>query len=94
MRAAGEAYLTAVVRGEIGTAYDLLCEADRREQPRATWHPVGDRRTVPTGFRITGVVIDRPEGAGSFTLRTVTADLTYADHSGEVVLTVDKQDGV
>lgn len=91
MRAAGQAYLTAVVHGENETAYDLLCESDRRKQPRATWEPVRDRRTTPTGFRITAVTVTRQRGP---TERAVTADITYASHpTTEVNLYVEKQDG-
>jgi hypothetical protein len=93
MRAAGEAYLTAVVRGEYSTAYDLLCASDRREQPLATWQPTRGS-TDPTGFRITDVAITRPEGAGALTLRTVTAEITRAGYpSSEIALFLEKQDG-
>ena len=95
MRAAGEAYLSALVRGDTGASYDLLCKRDRREATRATWNPYQDRSNPPTGFRITDVEIDRPEGAGAYGYRTVTAEVTRARYtSSEATLTVEKQDGV
>jgi hypothetical protein len=93
MRAAAEAYLAAVVGHKYGTAYDLLCARDRRSQQLATWQPIGGS-TDPTGFRITAVAIERPEGVGALTNRTVTAEITRADYpSGEVALDVEKQGG-
>jgi hypothetical protein len=77
--------------GEYDTAYDLLCERDRREWQRATWQPTRGS-TDPTGFRITKVAIERP--GSDFTLRTVTAEITRADYpSSEQTLTLVKQDG-
>ncbi|HVQ96317.1 MAG TPA: hypothetical protein VMU51_35190 [Mycobacteriales bacterium] len=94
MRAAAEAYLTAVVRREYGTAYDLLCARDRGSRPRATFQPTRGS-TDPTGFRITAVAIERPDGVGgAVTVRTVTAEITRADYpSSEVALSLEKQGG-
>ena len=92
MRAAGEAYLTAAVSGDYGAAYDLLCERDRREQPRTAFVPIANPRTPPTGFRITKVDVVRPGDA--VTVRRVFADVTHAGYPpSEVELHIEKQDG-
>ncbi|GIG89095.1 Rv0361 family membrane protein [Plantactinospora endophytica] len=91
MRAASQSYLTAVVEDDTGTAYDLLCESDRRDRSRSAWKPVSDGST-PNGFRITAISITRPAEAP--TQRSVTAEITYPDHRRtEVTLHLKKQDG-
>lgn len=91
MRAAGEAYLTAAIEGDDDTAYDLLCESDRRKQPRPTSDSVPDPNG-PTGFRITDIRFERPSEAP--TQRIVTAEISYAvRQSREVDLYLEKQDG-
>ena len=72
IRAATEAYLTALIDGDAGTAYDLLCEADRREQPRATWLPISNDGNPPTGFRI--ISAGTPSGGGQL---QVIVELTH-----------------
>ncbi|MFI9643162.1 hypothetical protein ACIG87_24435 [Micromonospora sp. NPDC051925] len=92
MRAVGDAYLSAVVRRDFGTAYDLLCAADRRRQSRAAWVDHAPHRSGPTGFRITDVTIERPSETP--TLRTVIAEVDYPDQASRTVhLSVERQDG-
>lgn len=92
IRAAGDAYLAAVVRGDYGAAYDLLCAADRRRQSRATWVAQAPSDPAPTGFRITDVTFERPMETP--TLRAVIAEITYPGRpSREVHLSVERQDG-
>lgn len=93
MRAAGDAYLSAVVRRDFGGAYDLLCAADRRRQSRAVWVDRAAPGSGPTGFRITDVTIERPSETP--TLRTVVAEVDYPDRASRTVhLSVARQDGV
>ncbi|WFE64789.1 hypothetical protein [Micromonospora sp. WMMD714] len=92
IRAAGEAYLSAVVRRDPGGTYDLLCAADRRRESRAAWVGRAPDPSGPTGFRITDVTIKRPSETP--TLRSVTAKLTYPDRASRTVhLSVERQDG-
>jgi hypothetical protein len=77
IRAATEAYLTAVIDGDTGTAYDLLCEDNRREQPRATWQPISNDGHPPTGFRITDAGRPSVPGDGGIMPLAVTVELTY-----------------
>jgi hypothetical protein len=91
VRAASEAYLTAVVNRDHRAAYDLLCEEDRRKQPVATWTPVRDATTGPTGFRITKVDTE----GDSWTVYTTTAEITRpGSTTEEAVFNLKKQDGV
>jgi hypothetical protein len=89
VQAAAEAYLTAVVDGDNGAAYDLLCEEDRRGDP-AEWSPNGFSSSPgPTGFRI--IRTNRTDGWNQY---TVTTEVTYENRpSLEAVLHVKKQDG-
>ncbi|GGN72460.1 hypothetical protein GCM10010112_40770 [Actinoplanes lobatus] len=90
VRAASEAYLTAVVNRDYRTAYDLLCEGDRRNQPMATWRPVHDATTGPTGFRITKVDTE----GDSWTVYTTTAEITRpGSPTEEAVFNLENQDG-
>jgi hypothetical protein len=59
MRAAAEAYLTAAVSGEYDTAYDLLCERDRRE-----WQPAWIRRPGGGPVHGTASAVPARRGAG------------------------------
>ncbi|MCI4065241.1 hypothetical protein MRQ36_22810 [Micromonospora sp. R77] len=91
MRAAGDAYLAAIVRRDYGTAYDLLCEADRRRESRATWLARASD-SGPTGFRITDVTVER--SSDTPTLRAVFAEVTYASGpTRKVRLHVERQAG-
>ncbi|GGN43576.1 hypothetical protein FHR83_001762 [Actinoplanes campanulatus] len=90
VRAASEAYLTAVVSRDYRAAYDLLCEDDRRNQPMATWKPVQDAITEPTGFRITKVDTE----GDSWTVYTTTAEITRpGSPTEEALFNLKKQDG-
>lgn len=92
IRAAGDAYLAAVVHGDYGAAYDLLCKADRRRQARAAWVAGAPEGFRPTGFRITDVTVERPSETP--TLRIVIAEVTYADGpTREVHLHIEQQGG-
>jgi hypothetical protein len=92
MRAAGEAYLDAAVRGDNGTAYDLLCAAEQRGRSRADWDATASVIVEPTGFRITDVAVRRSSDAP--TQHVVTAEVTYPGHpSREVQFHLKKQDG-
>ncbi|WDZ85907.1 hypothetical protein [Micromonospora cathayae] len=92
IRAAGDAYLTAVVRGDFDAAYDLLCKADRSRESRAAWVARGPLDPAPSGFRITDVTFERPMHTP--TLRTVIAEVSYPGRpSREVHLPVEQQGG-
>ncbi|MEV4723846.1 Rv0361 family membrane protein [Micromonospora humida] len=92
IRAAAEAYLSAVVRHDDNGAYDMLCAADRRRESRADWLDRPAAGYGVTGFRITDVTVRRlSEGP---TLRWVTAEVTYSDQAPRTVgLNVERQDG-
>ncbi|WP_328338500.1 Rv0361 family membrane protein [Micromonospora sp. NBC_00421] len=92
IRAAADAYLSAVVRHDYNGAYDMLCAADRRRESRADWLDRPAAGYGVTGFRITDVTIERPSETP--TLRWVTAEVTYSDQAPRTVhLNVEQQDG-
>ncbi|MEU7616763.1 hypothetical protein AB0M91_25615 [Micromonospora rifamycinica] len=93
IRAAGDAYLSAVARRDFAAAYDLLCAADRRRQSRDDWLAWAPSDPAPTGYRITDVRIERPGGTTP-TLRSVTAEVTFAQWGSRTVhLNIERQDG-
>lgn len=92
IRAAADAYLSAVVRHDDNGAYDMLCAADRRRESRADWLDRPATGYGVTGFRITDVTIER--SGDTPTRRWVTAEVTYSDQAPRTVrLNVARQDG-
>ncbi|MFJ8689798.1 Rv0361 family membrane protein [Micromonospora wenchangensis] len=92
IRAAADAYLSAVVRHDHNGAYDMLCAADRRRESRADWLDRPAAGYGVTGFRITDVTIER--SGDTPTRRWVTAEVTYSDQAPRTVrLNVARQDG-
>lgn len=91
IRAAGDAYLAAVVGGDLGTAYDLLCEADRKQESRERWMNRAPLDPAPAGYRIIDVTFEY--SAESPTYRWVVAEISYSGRpSREVRILVQPHD--